>query len=123
MDYKFNYVHLICALSAVIIMLMYIYPIIFYIFLFVLYSFILIVCGESSDLLFLMTSKLLLLMLNLIICSAFCTTKSKQVNNSETHSSFDHLVQCYTVISLSSFHYFHLSPSYPFHGWGCSTFY
>lgn len=45
-----SYFHLACGLSAVLIALMYIYPIIFYILLFILYSLILILCGESSTL-------------------------------------------------------------------------
>ncbi|KAG5684661.1 hypothetical protein PVAND_013879 [Polypedilum vanderplanki] len=43
MEYKFSYSHLICAFTAVLIILMYNYPIIFYIFLFILYSLILII--------------------------------------------------------------------------------
>lgn len=53
MDFKFipTYnLHLGCAISAILVTLMYIYPIIFYIFLFLIYSLILIVCGESSKL-------------------------------------------------------------------------
>lgn len=50
MAFKLNYFHFICGLSAILIALMYIYPIIFYIFLFVLYSLILIMIGESSNL-------------------------------------------------------------------------
>lgn len=48
MAFNVSYLHLTCGLSAVLIALMYIYPIIFYIFLFVVYSLILILCGESS---------------------------------------------------------------------------
>lgn len=43
-----SYFHLMCGLSAILIALMYIYPIIFYIFLFIVYSLILVICGESS---------------------------------------------------------------------------
>lgn len=48
MALSFSYFHFSCGLSAILIALMYIYPIIFYIFLFILYSLILVICGESS---------------------------------------------------------------------------
>lgn len=48
MAFNVSYLHLTCGLSAVLIALMYIYPIIFYIFLFIVYSLILVLCGESS---------------------------------------------------------------------------
>jgi hypothetical protein len=49
MEYTFSYFHLACAFAAILIILMYSYPLIFYIFLFVLYSLILVVCGKWPD--------------------------------------------------------------------------